>query len=249
MIDCTAGTIDAVCAHAQAEYPREACGLIIVARGRQMYRRCRNISTDGGQFVMAKEDYAAAEDEGDIVAVVHSHPDAPAIASQHDRVECEQSGLPWIILSVRETSDGSLDCSEWGAIEPCGWRPPLVGRQFVHGSVDCYSLIRDWYRIERGIDLPDFDRPDDWWLNGLDLYESGFPSAGFQALPDGSAPRIGDVFLAQIRSPVPNHAGVYIGDGMVLHHLHGRLSSRDIWGGYLAENCRRWLRHGDVIDA
>ena len=25
---------------------------------------------------------------------------------------------------------------------------------------------------------------------------------------------------------------VYLGDGMILHHLYGRLSSRDVWGGY-----------------
>jgi len=36
------------------------------------------------------------------VALVHSHPDAPARASEADKVECEASGVPWLIVSVRK---------------------------------------------------------------------------------------------------------------------------------------------------
>ncbi|WP_043946890.1 NlpC/P60 family protein, partial [Ralstonia solanacearum] len=41
----------------------------------------------------------------------------------------------------------------------------------------------------------------------------------------------GDVILMQVRAPVPNHAAVYLGGVQMLHHLHGRLSSRDVYGG------------------
>jgi hypothetical protein len=44
--------------------------------------------------------------------------------------------------------------------------------------------------------------------------------------------KVGDCFLMQVASPVPNHAAVYLGDGLILHHLQGRLSSRDVYGGY-----------------
>ena len=54
-----------------------------------------------------------------------------------------------------------------------------------------------------------------------------------------------DVILMQIRSQngVPNHAAIYLGDGLILHHLHGRLSSRDIYGGYWQEVTRHILRY------
>jgi len=47
----------------------------------------------------------------------------------------------------------------------------------------------------------------------------------------------------QSKNGVPNHAGVYLGDGIMLHHLYGRLSSRDVYGGYWREVTRLTLRH------
>jgi cell wall-associated NlpC family hydrolase len=47
----------------------------------------------------------------------------------------------------------------------------------------------------------------------------------------------------QVASPVPNHAAVYLGDGLILHHLQGRLSSRDVYGGYWQKVTTHALRH------
>jgi cell wall-associated NlpC family hydrolase len=54
----------------------------------------------------------------------------------------------------------------------------------------------------------------------------------------------GDCFLMQVASPVPNHAAVYLGDGLILHHLQGRLSSRDVYGGYWQKVTTHVLRYG-----
>ena len=97
-----------------------------------------------------------------------------------------------------------------------------MGRGFRHGVTDCYSLIRDYYRLERDVVLPEFPRDWEWWCNEQDLYRDGFGKAGFERLVDVDL-RPGDVFLAQIRSGVPNHGGVYLGDGLALHHLAARL--------------------------
>jgi cell wall-associated NlpC family hydrolase len=47
---------------------------------------------------------------------------------------------------------------------------PLVGRQFAHGVLDCYSLVRDFHARELGIPLSEYERQDDWWSHGQDLY-------------------------------------------------------------------------------
>lgn len=238
-------TIEAIRAHAVEEYPRECCGLVLVVKGRERYQPCTNAAQGSEHFVLPAEEYAAAADQGEILAVVHSHPNAPAAPSQADLVSCEASGLPWHIMRV-DLVDGAPAADEMVTIEPSGYEAPLVGRQFSHGVLDCYQLIVDWYARERGIALKQFARADEWWNDGKsDLYTEGFPQAGFVKLPDGAPIEVGDVILMQIRARngVPNHAAIYLGDGLILHHLHGRLSSRDLYGGYYLENTRAILRY------
>lgn len=232
-------TLAAVRSHAAAEYPRECCGLVVVAKGKERYVSCRNAAQGEEHFILPGEDYAAAEDVGEVVAVVHSHPDVPAAPSEADLVGCEASGLPWHILS--------WPSDDLRTIEPKGYEAPLVGRQFSHGVLDCYTLVRDWYRRERGIELPDFPRRDDWWNHGDDLYMRHYAEAGFVAVSQDRPEQVGDVILMQLRAPVPNHAAIYLGNGLILQHLHGRLSSRDVYGGYWQEITRCVLRHSAVV--
>ncbi|VVE82594.1 C40 family peptidase [Pandoraea sputorum] len=228
-------TLKAIREHAAQEHPREACGLVIVAKGRERYVPCRNLAQGTEHFVMDPQDYAAAEDAGDVIAVVHSHPDAPATPSEADMVSCEATCLPWHILS--------WPADDFRTIEPSGYQAPLVGRTFAHGVLDCWSLVRDFYARELAIDLPDFERRDEWWTKGENLYIEGYPKAGFVHLNQDTPGKVGDVILMQRRADVPNHAGVYIGNGLMLHHMHGRLSTREVYGGYWREITRCVLRH------
>jgi proteasome lid subunit RPN8/RPN11 len=224
--------------HARAEYPREACGLLVIRKGREVYARCRNIGVGTDQFVIHPEDYAAADIQGEIVGVVHSHPGMSPEPSQADRVACEASGLPWHIVG--------FPSEDWVRIEPTGFVAPLVGREWSHGVLDCYSLVRDWFRSERGVLLPNFARFDDWWKRGENLYLDNFAQVGFEAVnfADLRSLQPGDCFLMQVASPVPNHAAVYLGDGLILHHLQGRLSSRDVYGGYWHKVTTHVLKYG-----
>lgn len=226
--------------HAHECFPRESCGLLIIERGRQTYVRCDNIATGADQFAIDPNDYAGAECRGEIVAVVHSHPNASPQPSEADRVSCEASGLPWHILSFPTVS--------WASLKPSGYAAPLIGREWSHGVLDCYALIRDWYRIERGVDLPDYHRAEQWWTKGGNHYIDLYQDAGFRRImvsddkrPDEFA--AGDVLLMQIASPVPNHGAIWLGDGLILHHLSNRLSSRDIFGGYYRKHTTHVLRH------
>jgi proteasome lid subunit RPN8/RPN11 len=238
-------TVEAIRSHAQREYPRECCGLVVVVKGRERYVACANAAQGTDHFILPAAEYAAAEAMGEITAVIHSHPDVPATPSQADLVACEASGLPWHIVRV-DMVDGAPLAGELVSIEPTGYKAPLVGRQFSHGVLDCYQLIVDWYQAERGITLKQFQRADNWWNDGSsDLYTQGFPQAGFRKIGESEQIEFGDVILMQIsaRNQVPNHASVYIGDGLMLHHLHGRLSSRDLYSGYFQEVTRAILRY------
>ncbi|QEA10905.1 tail assembly protein K [Bordetella phage vB_BbrS_PHB09] len=254
-------TIEAIRAHAIAAYPRECCGLVVRVGRAERYLACDNQADSGGHFMIGGDDYAAAEEMGAVIAVVHSHPDEAAEPSEADRVTCETSGVPWVILEVRGDGEGQAVTGEIRSIVPVGYRAPLVGRPFFHGVLDCYAVIRDWYSRERDIQLPDFEREDGWWNGDRELYLENFAAAGFHKLAAGEVIQTGDVVLMQHMSKRINHGGLYLGaarlktevcdthfmSDAMLHHLYGRPSEIVVYGGQWLEATHAVLRYSAAI--
>lgn len=235
MIKLTDKLLEAVRAHAAEAAPRECCGVIVVARGKAKYRPCRNLAESGQQFVIDPADYAAAEDAGEIVMIVHSHPNMAPTPSQADMVGIESTGLPWLIVNH--------PIGTHALMAPSGYRAPLIGREFVHGVLDCLTLIQDYFQ-NLGITLPQYQRDHLWWQKGQNLYLDLYQDCGFEMVDDI---RTHDVVLMQIASPVPNHGGVILADGHLLHHQAGRLSSRDVYGGWYRKITTHVLRHRSLL--
>lgn len=221
-------------------YPHEACGLIVDG----VYRPYRNLHPEPETaFRMSPQAWVAAARRGEIQAVVHSHVNGSAEPSAADIQGQIDSNVPWVIV----LTDGEVagDPWAWGdGLQP----PPLIGRQFRHGPSgtdgkgDCYALIRDWYRQERGVVLKDFARDNDWWADGGDLYRQGFAEAGFRPVAPHEA-KPGDVFLASLpagggRPGVPHHGGIVLDNSLILHHLPGRYSRREPMGRW-----RKFVTH------
>jgi len=165
--------------------------------------------------------------------------------------------LPWHIIEVRKSDDGDIATGELVSFAPTGYRAPLVGRAFHHGTLDCYQMLVDYYDRELGIALKQYGREDDWWSNGGNLYMENYADAGFSPVNDLQQ---GDVVIMQVRAKVPNHAGIFLADGIlktepdhypapgsILHHLHGKEGRRDVYGGYWAEATRLILRHKEMM--
>src|SRR5690606_34845554 len=122
----TPETEAAIRAHAIAEFPHECCGLVIVFKGREKYIQCRNAAMSQSEhFKITGEDRADAEDMGDVVACVHSHPNYPARPSEADKVMCEASGLRFHIVHV-SMPDGATEptTGEMVTLEPQGYEAP-----------------------------------------------------------------------------------------------------------------------------
>lgn len=229
-------TTVAIFAHAKAEFPRECCG-VVAQKGRvEKYFPCRNITAlSEEQFELSPEDYAAAEDWGTIIAIVHSHPGDGATTqpSELDMLQCDAHGVPWVIASWPE--------GDIRTVMPRGERP-LEGRAFVLGHADCWSLIADWHR-QQGIELKNYSVDRLWWEKGENLYMDNWYAEGFREV---STPRPGDMVMMQVSASVVNHAGILLEDNQLLHHLYGQLSCKTPYGGYFRERTIKIVRHKDL---
>lgn len=235
-----------IATHAEQCYPLECCGVIV----NKEYIPCRNISDHKDQFEIHHEDLAKAEDLGEIQAYVHSHPDATARASHMDLLQIELHNKPWVICAYPDV--------EFQIYKPCGYKAPLVGRTYIHGIQDCFSIVRDFYSRELNINIPNYERHDKWWeqKESASLYVENFQKEGFIEVDQ---PQYGDVLLCRVgRTEHVNHAVIWLGDNaelksektescvgsaLILHHPYGRNSTREIFGSQWQERVEKVVRY------
>jgi len=222
--------------HAKKEDPKESVGVLLNIKGKEKYFPCRNLSMNSNQcFILDPEDYVKADNLGEIIGIVHSHPITPPEPSEADRVSCEHSNLKWYIVNPKTET--------WGYCEPCGFKPPLRGRQWVWGLQDCYSLVRDWYKQEKNIELRDWTRPttpEEFLLNPM--FEQCAWRTGFRELRSDEKLINGDLLFMSIGSPGLNHVAIFL-DGDVLHHLADRLSCKEPYSEWLLKCTGKRLRY------
>lgn len=200
------------CIELAASSQDEVCGLIV--NGNRLLC-CRNTHPEPRKnFRISEDDWLSAEDEGDVTAVIHSHPQPKLVLSGVDRQMQLSTGIEWWLVS-----DGRLR-----KFRPV---PHLLGRRFEHGVTDCYTLFRDAYHL-CGIDLPDFERTNGWWLREENLYLKNLSANGFYEVEMKDI-QPGDVLIRRaFPESDPCHAMVYLGSNMVIHHEQsGRLSRRE----------------------
>ena len=109
-----------------------------------------NIATNPrDQFVIETSDWAAAEDrvKDCCFSAIYRRQ-----SHQADRSSCEKSQITWHICNP--------NTEKWCSLEPSGFKMPVIGRQWVWGVSDCWTLARDWY-AEQGLELRDWPRPYD----------------------------------------------------------------------------------------
>ena len=208
--------------HAEECMPKESCGLLAVIKGKETYWPCKNISESGFEyFIIDPDDWAECEDTGEIIGIVHSHPYDSPQPSDNDKASCEYLDLPSHIYSVR--------MKEWCSFEPSGWKAPsLIGRTWIWGKHDCWSLITDYFLEKKQINLKFWPRPKNLKEFANNPYfEKVLTESGFKKVDNDI--QINDILLMEGIYDKLNHVALYIGDQTIFHHNIKQLSCREIY--------------------
>lgn len=234
-----------ILAHAAESYPREACGVIV---GKE-YVPCTNIAVDDRQFEIDPKDLVKIKEP--IRAYVHSHPDGSTAPSVPDLMQMGLQKIPWVIT----------DGVEVKTHRPKKYKAPLIGREYYHGMLDCYSIVRDYFARELNINLRDYDRNDAWWedAKSTPLYLENFKAENFVEVTQLQKH---DVILCRLgRTEHVNHALIYLADGrltseyapevvgsaLILHHPYNRPSLRELYSEHWQRRAAIILRHKDLV--
>lgn len=123
----------------------------------------------------------------------------------------------------------------------------LCGLEFNMDNRNCYTLLRDFYKLNYEIELSDYACPTDWWENGLNIYRDLAHQEGFKIVDDPPYMwRPGDVIMMALGASVVNHVGIIVPGGKMLHHLRGTRSCVTPYGSMFRNNTMGVYRHPSV---
>lgn len=208
----------------------EACGFVL-NDGRVV--ATANIALDPSrQFEISPSDYAANDALG-IAGVWHSHLTLEAFSPLDQQVLLADP-MPWAIY-----------CLATGTFVQCapGAVAPLIGRPFVYGIYDCYSLTSD-FLSGLGVTMPSWPRGlyGEWNCPGFSPFDDQASSVGNPV--QGESYQRGDILLFNLGDHAghTDHIGVFVDHRRFLHHPADRSSRVDRFGSWWERRVRLVVR-------
>ena len=85
--------------HAKDAAPNECCGLIIGTEKNKKYIPCENLQKEENGFKIDPLTFLKYQLTSNVLYVVHSHYDQDCKPSQYDIDNCNEIGIPYMIVS------------------------------------------------------------------------------------------------------------------------------------------------------
>ena len=76
--------LDDIAKHFEEEFPREGCGILSVVKGKKVWNACTNLAKKEEDFILDSAEFLKIKRTSDIIAIIHSHPDASPEPSEID---------------------------------------------------------------------------------------------------------------------------------------------------------------------
>ena len=85
--------MQAIYEHARSVYPNESCGFVVLSGRKVRYLPCDNVADSPMEGLLLLRRTTRAEACGEIIRIIHSHPDVPnVVPSELDRVPVRSFG-------------------------------------------------------------------------------------------------------------------------------------------------------------
>lgn len=129
----------------------EVCALVTESDfGVEGIQLCSNESQDKKHYFSINPiDYKLASQMGRIKAVFHSHVNDNPDFSPFDYQQSTGHNLEFWLYDIKTDSFKTLQPTKHKYSK-------YIGKEFIEGQMDCFSLVRDFYKHELGIDIPNF---------------------------------------------------------------------------------------------
>lgn len=228
--------------HAKADFPKEACGIIVEKDSAAIAIKCDNMSINPEEsFLLSIPQVKKFAQNFKIVGYYHSHPkDNPV--GDIDIMVSEKTKLNCIMFNCVT--------NQFSEYIPKGIFISYLNRPFLYGIFDCLTLIIDYYQNQLNLKVNDIDHPHR--INpylGKDvkapILKEHFINNGFQ---EAGTLKKHDVILTKTyQMKTPTHCLVYLGENKILHHPAGQFSLKEEYNNSLKQRAVHILRHKALI--
>lgn len=182
---------------------------------------CENLNSFNPHF-FSSGDYSFYRDyiNKKIIALFHTHLINSPEPSQLDKEISRSIGVPSFIFSIKS--------KESFLFYPDSYKPrPLVKRIFIPYFQDCVTFVKDFYLIDRNLDLSkDFDN---WARRSkasnselISCIEKSFNTINFEDIIHG------DLIVFKPIDYSFHHLGVCINDSHIWHHPAGMYPTKEL---------------------
>lgn len=227
--------------HALSKPKEEVCGFICfnkISLEKEIFCCNNSNGSRNNAFTINPLDYVRASRSGEILAVYHSHVNDNLNFSLSDKINSNSHEVPFILYNVRQNI--------FNEYFPNDYEFSYIGREFEYGKFDCFSLVKDYYKKELGINIIDnyTNRNDNWYEKKSNSFLEGWKNdnSDFNIV---EKPKKHDVlFLKYFKTAVfPHHMGIYLGEDMFLHHPRNKYSLIEKYSDTYKRKTFSILRH------
>jgi proteasome lid subunit RPN8/RPN11 len=215
--------------YALGQIPNESVGLILLKDNNYSFFPCKNISYNKDvHCILDPLDYIKAELQGEIVGHVHSH--SMGEPSLQDNFTAFNHNIYSIVYVWDE--------NKFYVISPK--LKDYLDKDFNIPKSDCFTLVRDYYKIEKNIHINDYERIEGDFKNTSNLILNNFEIEGFRKVDEMKKD---DVLLISDGDNNITHMGIYLDNDLILHHPRNTKSCIEYINHHLRKKIIYIMRH------